>query len=115
MDAELKNSILKTGTTILGIVCKDGIVMAGDRRGTVGNLIYSRDYSKVRVLNDYLVFSGCGSAAETQKVSKLLTAELKLKELKSLALFVFVFGHDLLFNNVFYSVLSYCNDINSIS
>ena len=83
MDAELKNSILKTGTTILGIVCKDGIVMAGDRRGTVGNLIYSRDYSKVRVLNDYLVFSGCGSAAETQKVSKLLTAELKLKELKS--------------------------------
>ncbi|SRR3989338_6139156 len=83
MDAELKNSILKTGTTILGIVCKDGVVMAGDRRGTMGNLIFSKDSEKVRVLNDYLVFSGCGSATEVQKVSKLLTAELKLKELKS--------------------------------
>ena len=83
MDAELKNSILKTGTTILGIVCKDGIVMAGDRRGSMGNLIFSKDTEKVRVLNDYLVFSGCGSAAEVQKISKLLKAELKLKELKS--------------------------------
>ena len=60
--SELKNSILKTGTTILGIVCKDGVVMAGDRRGTMGNLIFSKDSEKVRVLNDYLVFSGCGSA-----------------------------------------------------
>lgn len=83
MDEDFKKNLLKTGTTILGIVCKDGVVMAGDRRGSVGNMIYSKDSEKVRVLNDYLVFSGCGSATETQKVSKLLTAELKLKELKS--------------------------------
>ncbi|MEK6761048.1 MAG: proteasome subunit beta [Nanoarchaeota archaeon] len=83
MDAELKNSILKTGTTILGIVCKDGVVMAADRRATIGHIIFSKDSEKVRVLNDYLVFAGCGSATETQKISKLLTVELKLKELKS--------------------------------
>lgn len=83
MDAELKNSILKTGTTILGIVCKDGVVMAGDRRGTIGNIIFSKDNEKVRILNDYIVFSGCGAATEIQKVSKLLTAELKIKELRS--------------------------------
>jgi len=83
MDAELKNSILKTGTTILGIVCKDGVVMAADRRGSVGTLIYNKSTQKVYLLNNYLVFSGCGSAAEIQKVAKLLTAELKLKELKS--------------------------------
>ena len=81
MDDELKK--LKTGTTILGIVCKDGVVMAADRRSTVGNMIYNKDSEKVRKLNDYLVFSGCGSATESQKVSKLLTAELRLKELKS--------------------------------
>ncbi|VVB83953.1 Proteasome subunit beta [uncultured archaeon] len=83
MDAELKNSILKTGTTILGIVCKDGVVMAGDRRGSVGTLIYNKNTMKVYPLNDYLVLSGCGSATEIQKVAKLLTAEMKLKELKS--------------------------------
>jgi proteasome beta subunit len=84
MDAELKNSILKTGTTILGIVCKDGVVMASDRRSSVGQtLIYSKNAQKTEILNDYLVLSGCGSATEVQKVSQLLRAELKLKELKS--------------------------------
>ena len=34
MDQELKDSILKTGTTILGIDCKKGIVMAADKQYT---------------------------------------------------------------------------------
>jgi len=58
--------------------------MAGDNRATIGgSLIMSKDEKKVYPLNDYLVFSGCGSATEIQKVSKILTAELKLKFLKS--------------------------------
>lgn len=80
MDQELK---LKTGTTILGIVCKDGIVMASDRQSTVGHIAYSKASQKTRTINDYLVFSGCGSATEIQKVEKLLGAELRLKQLKS--------------------------------
>lgn len=83
MDEDIKKNILKTGTTILGIVCKDGIVMAADRRSSVGNIIFTKDTQKVTEINKYLVFAGCGSAAEVQKISKLLTAELKLKELKS--------------------------------
>lgn len=83
MEEDLKKNILKTGTTILGIVCKDGVVMAGDRRSSVGTIVFTKDTQKVTDINDYLVFAGCGSAAEVQKVSKLLTAELKLKELKS--------------------------------
>ena len=75
---------LKTGTTILGIVCKDGIVMAADRQSSVGqSLVYSKDSLKVRPVNDYLVFAGCGSATETQKVEKYLAAHLKLNQLKS--------------------------------
>ena len=42
MDNELKNSILKTGTTILGIVCKDGIIMASDRQTTAGTIVMSK-------------------------------------------------------------------------
>lgn len=77
-------NIVKTGTTILGIVCKDGVVMAGDNRATIGHsLIAMKDMEKVFPLNDYLVFSGCGSATEAQKVAKLLTAEMKLKHLRS--------------------------------
>lgn len=83
MDAELKNSILKTGTSILGIVCKDGIVMAADRQITAGNVVMSKIERKVFQINDYLVMAGCGVAGDIQRVPKILSAELKLKELRS--------------------------------
>ena len=83
MNQELNNSILKTGTTILGIVCKDGIVMAADRQATAGNIIVSKTTQKVVKINDYLVISGTGMVSDILRVGKVLPAELKLKELKS--------------------------------
>lgn len=83
MDAELKNSILKTGTSIIGIVCKDGIVMAADRQVSAGNIVVSKNTEKVYKINDYLVFAGCGNASDAQRISKLIAAELKLKELRA--------------------------------
>jgi len=83
MDEGLKNSILKTGTTILGIVCKDGIIMAADRQTTAGHIVMSKNTQKVIQLNDYLVFSACGLAAAADRIKKLLPAELKLKQLRS--------------------------------
>jgi proteasome beta subunit len=85
MDAELKNSILKTGTTILGIVCKDGIVMAADRQVTAGNIVMSKNERKVFRVTDYLVMSGTGMMSDIHRIPKLLAAELKLKELRSKA------------------------------
>src|SRR3989344_9293297 len=83
METELKNSILKTGTTILGIVCKDGIVMAADRQTTAGNVVMHKNKEKIIKINDYLVFSACGLAAASDRIKKILPAELKLKELHS--------------------------------
>lgn len=83
MDQELKDSILKTGTTILGIVCKDGVVMAADRQVTAGHTVMSKNEKKVFQINDYLVMAGCGVAGDIQRVPKYLSAELKLKELRS--------------------------------
>lgn len=83
MDEDLKKSILKTGTTILGIVCKDGVVMASDRQITAGNLVVGKDYPKTILINDYLLISFTGMVSDAQRVPKLLSAELKLKELRS--------------------------------
>jgi len=83
MNEELKNSVLKSGTSILGIVCKDGVVMAGDRRATAGNLIVSKDTQKVVKINDYLVTSGTGMASDIDMMQKIIRAELKLKHLRS--------------------------------
>ena len=83
MDNELKNSMLKTGTTILGIVCKDGIVMASDRQISAGNLVVGKNFQKTVMVNDYLLMSFTGSVADAQRVAKILPAELKLKHLRS--------------------------------
>jgi proteasome beta subunit len=79
-----EKDILKTGTTILGIVCKDGVVMAGDNRASLGGVVVGdKDLQKVFPLNDYSVIAIAGNATEAIKTSKLLAAELKLKTLKS--------------------------------
>lgn len=83
MDNELKNSILKTGTTIIGIICKDGIVMAGDRQVTAGSFVMSKNTPKTVKINNYLVISGTGNASDIEMQKKLIAAELRLKELKS--------------------------------
>jgi len=83
MDEELKNNVMKSGTSILGIVCKDGIVMASDRRATAGNLVMSKNTQKTVKINDYLVASGTGMASDIQMLQKIVAAELRLKELKS--------------------------------
>lgn len=83
MDDELKNSILKTGTTILGIVCKDGVVMAADRQSTAGTIVMNKDSQKISKVNDYMLFAGTGMVSDIQRSVKLAGAELRLKELRS--------------------------------
>ena len=83
MDEDIKKNVLKTGTTILGIVCKDGVVMAADRQTTAGNIVMSKKSKKVRQINDYLVGAWTGVTADIQRLGKLISAELRLKELRS--------------------------------
>jgi proteasome beta subunit len=83
MDEDIKKNALKTGTTILGIVCKDGVVIASDKRGTAGGIVLDKYTQKIFLINGYALIAGCGSAAEIQKIPKYLSAELKLKELRS--------------------------------
>ncbi|GIU69506.1 MAG: hypothetical protein KatS3mg002_0742 [Candidatus Woesearchaeota archaeon] len=74
---------LKTGTTTLGIVCKDGIVIAADKRATAGNFIAAKDVDKVVQINENLAITTAGSVSDIQLFIKLLRAELKLKNIKT--------------------------------
>lgn len=83
MDEELKKNVLKTGTSIVGIVCKDGIVLAADRKMTAGTIAVGKNERKVMKINDYLIFAGTGMASDIGMLRKLIAAELRLKHLKS--------------------------------
>ena len=72
MEQELKNSILKSGTTIVGVVCKDGVVMGADRQTTAGNLVMSKNTQKTVKINDYLVVSGTGNASDIEMQKKIV-------------------------------------------
>ena len=83
MDTDLKKSILTTGTSLVGIVCKDGIVMAGDRKTTAGGqIVMNKNTQKVCPINEYIVISGTGTSSDIEVAKKLIRAQLKLKELR---------------------------------
>ncbi len=83
MDDVLQSKVLKTGTSIVGIVCKDGIVMAADRKVTAGSLVMGKNIKKIIPVNDYLAISTTGNASDALLLIKIIRAELKLKELKT--------------------------------
>ncbi len=74
---------LKTGTTTVGLVCKDGVVLAADMRATAGTMIVDKRAEKVHVLTDDFAATIAGSVSEAQLLIKLIRAELKLKEMKT--------------------------------
>ncbi|MBS1266648.1 MAG: Proteasome subunit beta [Candidatus Woesearchaeota archaeon] len=79
----MKEETLKTGTTTVGIVCKDGIVLAADKRATSGNLVVDKNAQKIHSINDNLVLTTAGSVSDIQLLIKLIKAQLKLKQLKT--------------------------------
>ncbi len=74
---------LKTGTTTVGIVCKDGVVLAADKRATAGNLIVDKRADKVHILSDDFAATIAGTVSDAQLLIKLIKAELKLKEMRT--------------------------------
>jgi proteasome beta subunit len=76
-------NIMKTGTTTIGIVCKDGIILAADRRATAGNMIVDKKAQKVFKINDRMALTTAGGVSDIQLIVKLLKAELSLKEVRT--------------------------------
>ena len=80
---EISQNILKSNTSLVGIVCKDGVILGADRRVTSGSLVIDKDYRKLIKVNDYLIVAYTGGVADAQLTNKLLSAELRLKDLRT--------------------------------
>jgi len=77
------SDVVKTGTTTVGIMCKDGIVLAADKRATAGNLIANKKTQKVIKITDNMAVTMAGLVSDAQLLAKLIKAELKLKDLQT--------------------------------
>ena len=78
-----ENKQIKTGTTTLGLICKDGIVLAADKRATAGYFVASKKVEKIIQLSDDLAVTIAGTVSDIQLVTKLIKAELKLKTIRT--------------------------------
>jgi proteasome beta subunit len=74
--------MIKTGTTTLGIVCKDGVVLAADMRATAGNFISNKNTEKVFPIADNLAITIAGLVSDAQLLSKIIKSEVKLKQIR---------------------------------
>ncbi len=64
-------------TTIIAIVYKNGVLMAGDRRATVGNLVAQKDIEKVFPADSESIIGIAGSAGIALEMVKLFQVELE--------------------------------------
>lgn len=65
------------GTTIVALTFAGGVLIAGDRRATMGNLIASRDVEKVYVTDDYSAAGIAGTAGIAIELVRLFAVELE--------------------------------------
>ena len=79
----MTQEILKTGTTTVAIKCKDGIVLAADKRATAGNIIASSNILKTYPITDKIGMTVAGSVSDVQLITKYIKAQLKLKKLQT--------------------------------
>jgi proteasome beta subunit len=71
------NQDLPHGTTIVAAVCADGVVMAGDRRATAGNMISQRDIEKVFRSDEFSCVGIAGVAGIGIEIVRLFQVELE--------------------------------------
>jgi proteasome beta subunit len=79
----MDNETLKTGTTTVGIVCSDGVVLAADKRATSGYFVADKRADKVYRITDSIAITTAGGVSDIQLLVKLIKAEIKLKTLRA--------------------------------
>ena len=65
------------GTTIVSLLHDGGVVMAGDRRATMGNVIANRDMEKVFAADEYSAIGIAGTAGIAIELVRLYQVELE--------------------------------------
>jgi len=76
------DDVKKTGTTTLGMVCKNGVVVATEQRATMGTLIAHKTTKKLYKIDNHLALATAGLVGDLQSLARYLSAEANLYRLK---------------------------------
>ena len=82
MELSSRDQLIK-GTTTVGIVCKDGIVLVADKRASAGYRIVDKKAEKLHRIADNMAVAMAGLVSDAQLIIKLARSELMLKKIRS--------------------------------
>ncbi|XP_078324268.1 proteasome subunit beta type-7-like [Crassostrea virginica] len=73
----------KTGTTIVGLIYKDGVVLGADTRATEDTVVADKNCSKIHYISDNIYCCGAGTAADTEMTTQMISSQLELHRLNT--------------------------------
>ncbi|CAG9098401.1 Proteasome subunit beta type-7 [Plutella xylostella] len=71
----------KTGTTIVGIIYADGVILGADTRATEGPVVSDKNCEKIHYLAANMYCCGAGTAADTEMTTQSVASQLELQRL----------------------------------
>jgi proteasome beta subunit len=83
MEQENIQKSIQKGTTTVGILCKDGVVLAADKRVSAGYFIAHKKMDKIHKISDKAIVSMAGLVSDAQLIVKLARAEIELKKMRT--------------------------------
>ncbi|KAH9056608.1 nucleophile aminohydrolase [Lactarius vividus] len=72
-----------TGTTIVGCLFKDGIVLGADTRATAGEIVADKNCEKIHYISESIRCCGAGTAADTEFITALISSNIELHALST--------------------------------
>ena len=79
---KIKTQVFKTGTTTVGLVVKDAIILGTDKRASMGYFVASKTAEKLHMIQEHLYMTIAGGVADAQYLIDVLRAETSLYQLK---------------------------------
>ena len=73
---------LKTGTTTVGLVCKDAVILGADKRASMSYFVASKTAKKIHEIQEHLYMTIAGFVADAMYLVDVLKAETMLYQLK---------------------------------
>ena len=78
----IKNHTFSTGTTTVGLTCKDAVILGTDKRATMAYFIASKTAEKLHKIQNHLYMTIAGSVADAQYLVEILKAETSIYQLE---------------------------------
>ncbi|MCL6579161.1 MAG: archaeal proteasome endopeptidase complex subunit beta [Candidatus Bathyarchaeota archaeon] len=75
---DLEKRLVLKGTTTIGVVCKDGVILASDTRVTMGFYVAHKHGKKIYKIDDHIGMTIAGSVADAQRTVDIVTANAQL-------------------------------------